>query len=321
MHGHHLTIEDREIIAQMRAAGLSQARIARRLHCHPSTISRELRRNADSPGLYLPSRAQAKADRRRRHSKQPWKLEGTPLADYVKEGLRRYWSPEQIAGRLRIEHPDDPTRWVSHQTIYHWIERRKNAGDTWHTFLRQGHRRGRKRRGKAEKRGRIAGRVGIEHRPAAVEARSRLGDWESDTLAGSGSKACLATHVERVSRYTVLAKLPDRTARRFNAGSLRAFARHGDLPFETITADNGKEFSRFRVLQRKLGLAVYFARPYHSWERGLNENTNGLLRQFFPKGLDIAYAAHPYVRYAEALLNNRPRKCLGYRRPLEVLRE
>ena len=206
-------------------------------------------------------------------------------------------------------------------TIYHFIERRKSAGDSWHTFLRQGHRRGRKRRGKAGKRGRIAGRVGIEHRPAAVEARSRLGDWESDTLAGSGSKACLATHVERVSRYTVLAKLPDRTARRFNAGSLRAFARHGDLPFETLTADNGKEFSRFRVLQRKLGLAVYFARPYHSWERGLNENTNGLLRQFFPKGLDIAYATHPYVRYVETLLNNRPRKCLGYRTPLEVLRE
>jgi len=165
------------------------------------------------------------------------------------------------------------------------------------------------------------GRVGIEHRPAEVDRKDRLGDWESDTVAGSGSRACLATHVERVSKYTVLAWLPDATAGRFNAGTLRAFARHGALPCETMTTDNGKEFPRFCELERKLGLDVYFARPYHAWERGLNENTNGLLRQFFPKGLDLRLVTYPYVRHVEELLNNRPRKSLGYRTPNDVLRE
>lgn len=320
MHGHHLTIEEREILAQERAAGRTQRQIADRLGCHPSTVSRELKRNGGTFGLYLPSRAQALADRRRRQSKRPWKLEGTDLRRRVQEGLQRYWSPEQIAGRLRREHPDRPERWVSHQCIYEWIERERSAVGTWHRCLRRGGRR-RRRRGSPEKRGRIVGRVGIEHRPPEVAARVRLGDWESDTLAGSRSRACLATHVERLSRYTVLAKLRDRTAERFNAGTVRAFARHGNLPRKTLTADNGKEFARFAFLETTLGLDVYFARPYHAWERATIENTNGLLRQFFPKGMDLRRVTHVDVRRVESLLNTRPRKCLGYRTPHEVLRE
>lgn len=321
MHGRHLTMDEREMIAPLRAAGQSQAQIARRLGCDRSTISREVRRNGETGGTYWPSRAQARADRRRNESKRPWKLDGTDLEGYVRDRLRQYWSPEQIAGRLRFERPDDPGGWVSHQGIYDWIARQRAAGATWHTCLRQSHRKRRKRYGTAEKRGRIVGRVGIEHRPTVVDKRSRLGDWESDTLAGRGSTVCLATHVERVSKYTVLAQLLDKTAARFNAGTVRAFARHGDLPCETMTADNGKEFAAFKGLERQLGLAVYFAQPYHAWERGLNENTNGLLRQFFPKGCDIAKATYPYVKHVESLLNNRPRKALGYRTPLEVLRE
>jgi len=314
-------MDEREMMAQRRAEGQTQAEIARRLGCHRATIRREVRRNAEPNRDYRPSRAQARADRRRRESKQPWKLDGTDLGTSVQDRLRQSWSPEQIAGRLRLDHPEQRDRWVSHQGIYDWIARQRAAGGTWHTFLRQGHRKRRKRYRTSEKRGRIVGRVGIEHRPAVVETRSRLGDWESDTVAGSGSTVCLATHVERVSKYTVLAKLLDGTAARFNAGTLRAFGRHVDLPFETMTADNGKEFAAFGALERKLGLAVYFAQPYHAWERGLNENTNGLLRQFFPKGYDIAKATYPYVKYVETLLNTRPRKALGYRTPVEVLRE
>lgn len=321
MHRGHLTIQEREIMARRRAEGLSQAAMARQLGRHPSTISRELRRNVGGDGGYWPSLAQARAGRRRRQSKTPWKLQQTALGRHVQEQLQQYWSPEQIAGRLRQEHPDDRKRWVSHQGIYAWIARQKAAGGAWHTFLRQSHRKRRKRYGTAEKRGRIAGRVGIEHRPAEVDRKERLGDWESDTVAGSGSTACLATHVERVSKYTVLAWLPDATARRFNAGTVRAFGRHEALPRKTLTADNGKEFAAFGELERKLGVAVYFARPYHAWERGLNENTNGLLRQFFPKGLDLRLVTYPYVRYVETLLNSRPRKALGYRTPQEVLRE
>lgn len=320
MHGCHLTLDEREIIAQLTAAGHRQAEIARRIGCHPCTISRELARNRSPDGSYRPSRAQVLTAQRRRLSKRPWKVEGTPLGRYVQDKLREYWSPEQIAGRLRHEQPGRPDRWVSHECIYQWLARQKASGGSWQGFLRQGHRR-RRRRGSPETRGRIVGRVGIEHRPAEVEARSRRGDWESDTLAGSGSPACLATHVERVSKYTVLARLSDARARTFNAGTVRAFRRHPGLPLLTTTADNGKEFAAFAVLERTLGLDVYFARPYHAWERGLNENTNGLLRQFFPKGLDLRGATHPYVKYVEHLLNTRPRKSLAYRTPLEVLRE
>ena len=320
MHGRHLTLEDREVIAQLAAAGHAQAQIARRIGCHPATVSRELARNRSPDGCYRPSRAQLLTAQRRRLTKRPWKLEGTGLGQYIQEKLREYWSPQQIAGRLRCEHPERPDQWVSHECIYQWIARQKALGGSWQGFLRQGHRK-RRRRGRPETRGRIVGRVGIEHRPAAVQARSRRGDWESDTLAGGGSQARLASHVERLSKYTVLAKLLDGKARTFNAGTLRAFRRHPGLPLLTLTADNGKEFAAFAVLERKLGLDVYFARPYHAWERGLNENTNGLLRQFFPKGLDLRGATHPYVKYVEHLLNTRPRKSLGYRTPIELLRE
>jgi len=320
MHGRHLTLEEREILAQERAAGRSHAVIARRLGCDRSTIWRELKRNGGAFGMYLPSRAQALADRRRRRSKRPWKLEETDLGRRVQEGLQQCWSPEQIAGRLRREQPDRPDRWVSHQCIYDWIRRERASGGTWHRCLRRRGRRYR-RRGGPENRGRIVGRVGIEDRPPEVAARIRLGDWESDTLSGSRSRACVATHVERLSRYTVLAKLPDGTAERFNAGTVSAFARHGDLPRQTLTADNGKEFARFAVLETSLGLDVYFARPYHAWQRGTVENTNGLLRQFFPKGMDLGQVTPTQVQRVESLLNHRPRKCLGYRTPHEVLRE
>lgn len=320
MHGRHLTLDDREVIAQLLAARCPQAEIARRIGCHPSTVSRELARNRSPDGSYRPSRAQLLAAERRGHSKCPWKLEDTQLGRHVQDRLRQYWSPEQIAGRLRYEQPDRPDRWVSHECIYQWIARQEAVGVSWRGFLRQG-RRKRRRRGRPETRGRIVGRIGIEQRPAEVDARTRRGDWESDTLAGGGSRAGLATHVERVSKYTVLAKLADARARTFNAGTWRAFARHPGVPLLTLTADNGKEFAAFVVLERKLGVDIYFANPYHAWERGLNENTNGLLRQFFPKGLDLRGATHPYVKYVEHLLNSRPRKSLAYRTPLEVLRE
>jgi IS30 family transposase len=320
MHGCHLTIDDREVIAELIAARRSQAAVAERLGCSRSTISRELSRNRSPDGSYRPSRAHAAAQRRRRHSKRPWKLEATALEAYVRDKLRRYWSPEQIAGRLRYLRPDRPQCWVSHTCIYEWLARREACGERWRGFLRQGHRK-RRKGGRPERRGRIPGRVGIEERPDVVDLRSRPGDWESDTMAGSDSTACLATHAERISRYTVLAKLADATAKRFTAGSVRAFRRHGGLPLETITADNGKEFADFAALRRRLDVDVYFARPYHAWERGLNENTNGLLRQFFPKGFDIRGATHPYVRHVEHLLNTRPRRCLGYRTPAEVMRE
>lgn len=319
MHGRHLTLGERELLAIGLALGQTRVEVAQGLGCHPGTIRRECQRN-QVEGTYLPARAQALADERRRGSKVPWKLERPDLAAFVKDGLREYWSPQEIAGRWRKGHPRRRGQWVSHQCLYDWIWRQKDHGQTWHRYLRRAYKKRRKRQESPERRGRIVGRVGIEERPAIVEKRARLGDWESDRVEGSGSTASLASHVERKSRYTVLAKLSDGRAATFNEGTIRAFERHGGLPLRTTTADNGKEFAAHADLTARLGLDVYFANPYHAWERGTNENTNGLVRQFFPKGLDLRWVSPRQVVHVERLLNNRPRKCLGYRTPLEVLR-
>ena len=318
MHGRHFTLSDREVLARRHARGEHPGDMAQELGCHVRTVYRELKRNA-SDGHYYPARAQALADQRRRASKRPWKLENPALRQYVQDKLSQYGSPEQIAGRLEIDFADQPAMRISPQGLYDWIARQKASGGSWHTYLRQAHRKRRKRYGSSENRGRIVDRVGIEQRPAEVEAKCRLGDWESDTIAGSSSPACLASHVERVSRYTVLAKLPDGKAQRLNAGTVRAFERHGSLPRHTTTADNGKEFAAHTALSTKLGWSVYFAHPYHAWELGLNENTNGLVRQFFPKGLDLERVSGHDVRRVERLLNHRPRKSLNYRTPAEVM--
>ena len=319
MHGRHLTIIDREVIGKMLAMGRSHSQIAAALKVHSGNVGRELKRNSTGDGDYFPSQAQTLADERRRQSKGPWKMERPGIAAYVQDKLQQYWSPQQIAGRMELDHPDDPSMRISHACIYACVYRLRANGRHWHTYLRQASRKRRKRYGTGEKRGRIVGRVGIENRPAEVQARTRFGDWESDTMAGAARAAYLVTHVERKSRYLVMGRIADRQAATFNAGTLRAFARHPGLPRQTMTADNGKEFAAFGVLEKKLGLEVYFADPYHSWQRGTNENTNGLLRQFFPKGLDLRGATHRYVAHVERLLNTRPRKCLGYRTPQEVL--
>jgi IS30 family transposase len=316
----HLTLSGREVLAQMTCKGEHPQDMAARVGCHRSTIYREWRRNGRD-GDYFAAHAQAAADARRRASKTPWKMNHPPLAAYVQEKLALCWSPEQIAGRLEVDFPDESGMRISHQGIYAWIAAQKAQGGTWHTYLRQARRKRRKRYGSRENRGRIVGRVGIEQRPPEVAGKAVVGHWESDTIAGAGSAACLASHVERLSQYTVLAKLPDAKAASLNTGTLRAFGRHGDLPLLTTTADNGKEFAAHAELTAKLGLDVYFARPYHAWERGLNENTNGLIRQFFPKGLDLAGVTDGQVRRVERLLNTRPRKTLAYRTPVEMLSE
>jgi transposase, IS30 family len=319
MHGRHLSVLDRQELAIGLAFGRPQAELAKQLGFDVRTIRRELRRNAVD-GVYRPIQAQVLAEQRRRESKQPWKLQEAKLAGFVQEGLRQYWSPEEIAGRWRKKHSRQRKRWVSHQCVYDWIWRQQEQGQGWHRYLRRAYKKRRKRRESPETRGRIAGRVGIEERPGVVDRRCRLGDWESDRIEGSHSTASLASHVERKSRYTVLAKLQDGKAATFNAGTIQAFGRHGKLPLRTLTADNGKEFAGHVELAAALDLDVYFARPYHAWERGTNENTNGLVRQFFPKGLDLRQVSPRQVAAVEHLLNHRPRKCLGYRTPLEVMR-
>jgi IS30 family transposase len=314
----HLSMEEREVLARLKLAAESQSKIAKELGRSRSTIWRELRRNRHGDE-YLAYRAQVQAQRRRKKAKAPWKLSYEPLKRYVQEKLVQAWSPEQIAGRLLVDFPSDERMRISHESIYGWVWADQRQGGDIHQWLRQSRRKRRKRRSGKELRGRIPGRVGIENRPAVVETRERFGDWESDTIVGAGQRGSLATHVERKSGYLVAARLPNKKAPTFTRQTVQAFRAEPGLPLETMTADNGKEFADFKKLETELGLSVYFARPYHSWERGLNENTNGLLRQFFPKTRDLSKVSKRELDKVLGLINNRPRKRLGYHAPTEVV--
>lgn len=320
MQYHHLTLDERERIAKMKTEGISANKIAEALGRSCSTITREFRRNGSQKD-YWPSQAQTQADQRRLQSKSPWRMTSPTLSRYVKKQLQQRHSPEQITGRLRLDFPDNTEMRVSHTCLYQWVAAQKQQGRSWHTYLRQAHRKRRKRYGASESRGRIVGRVGIEKRPAAVDRKVRFGDWEGDTVEGAKGTGYLVSHVERKCYYTVLGLMPDKRSETLNRITRRSFRRHKGVPLETITVDNGKEFAGHAQLSRQLGVDIYFSQPYHAWERGINENTNGLLRQFFPKGMDFRNLTTRQIRHVERLLNNRPRKALGYRTPLEVMQK
>ena len=305
----HLTFEERQVLYRLNKAKRPKPEIAAILGRDRSTIYRELNRNAGGRG-YRPQQAQRKADERRLACRREPKMNDPELMKYAKRSLKKDWSPDQIAGRARKEFPRSRRRWVSHQTIYNWLAA---EAPELRVHLRRG-----RRRAQPETRGRIANCVGIEGRPKTVDAKRRYGDWEGDTVVSPGRRSGVVTMVERKSQYLRVRK----TTSLKSPPTMRA-ACHGlgDLPADlrrTMTLDNGKEFARHQVLTDRLGLGVYFAKPYASWQRGLNENTNGLLRQFFPKGTDFARISRRQVARAERLLNERPRKSLGYKTPSEV---
>jgi IS30 family transposase len=310
----HLTFQEREMVSQMHHAHQTAAEIARRLGRHPCTISRELHRNRGRNG-YWAGPAQAKADARR--SDRPWtgKMERPDVACYVRERLRQYWSPDEIAGRSRSDFPDNPRRRVSRQTIYTWIHAQHAAGANWRRYLR---RLGRVRR-RSENRGQLPACISIEGRPAVVDRRARYGDWEGDTVVGRGHQGGAVTLVDRKSGYLLLGKVSDRHAATVRDAIAQLF---GPLPASlrrTLTLDNGKEFAEHESIAAAVALRVYFAKPYCAWQRGTNENTNGLVRQFFPKGSDLVHVPKQRFEKVQHLLNNRPRRRLGYRTPLEIL--
>jgi IS30 family transposase len=308
----------------MRAQGRVQQHIALAIGVSQPTISRELGRNGQG-GRYRPVQAERLSRRRRRQAlaRRGRKLQQPELLQVVQEGLRKFWSPEQIAGRLARQ---KGYAVVSHETIYGWIWQGKRQGQDWHRFLRQAHRKHRRRsRGMPDKRGQIPGRTFIDQRPTEVESRRHFGHWEGDTLVGKDHRGSVVTHVERKSQYLVMAPLPVRDHRELVKVSQAAFTRHEQqvlpLPRKTETLDNGPEFWSHQQLGQALGLAVYFARPHHPWERGTNEQVNGLIRQFLPKGSELLNLPLEEIQRIENLLNNRPRKTLGYRTPIEVLRK
>ncbi len=291
--------------------GYSQSKIAELIEVHKSTVSREIRRNKDGP-KYNPKKAHLKALRRRRVAKKYIKMQ-PELIYRVEQLLRLDFSPEQISGYLA--HNENIR--ISHETIYRYIWSDKKKGGQLYRHLRCGRRKYRKRYGSKQRRGRIVGAVSIDKRPKIVDAKSRIGDWEIDTMTGKQRKGALLTIVERRSKFTLIKKLPDRNAKRLSSAVAHLMRPYKDKVL-TITVDNGKEFAQHTRISRLLEADVYFAHPYHAWERGLNENTNGLLRQYFPKGTDFTKIKKDLVKLAMDRLNLRPRKTLNFKSPNDV---
>ena len=306
-----LTIEQRYQISGLKKAGFNQSRIASDLNIHKSTISRELRRNKGQRG-WRPGQAQEKATARRQRCVGASKFRD---ADWqaVDKLIRDDFSPVQISERMAIEN----TLRISHETIYRHIYDDKRAhGDLCRHLRCQKPHRKRYRSGQ-ERRGTLKNRISIDERPVIVEKKERIGDWEGDTVIGKGQKGALLTLVERASRYTLASMLPSKHAEGITAAAVALLGPHKGK-CHTMTFDNGKEFAGHESMTKQLGMAVYFAHPYHSWERGLNENTNGLLRQYFPKGSCFEEVTEAQVQAAVERLNHRPRKILGFKTPFEV---
>lgn len=306
-----LTDEQRYQIEALKREGFTQEDIAKSIGKSPSTISRELRRNGDDNG-YRGALAVKRTDKRRREAKKSEKLD-LAMCSMIKNLLEDYLSPEQISGRLMLEKEIA----ISHETIYRYVWDDKSRGGILYKSLRTQGKRYRARGNNKDSRGRIKNAVSIDERPKVVDEKSRIGDWEIDTVIGKNHKQAFVTIVERKSKFTVMKKVENRTAELVAAATIDLLRPYKDYVL-TITADNGKEFAHHEKVAKALECDYYFAHPYSSWERGLNENTNGLIRQYFPKGSRFEEVTERMVKRAKGQLNRRPRKTLGYATPTEV---
>ena len=304
-----LTQEERYQIHALLKAGLDQTEIAMVLKRHKSTISREIRRNRGLRG-YRPIQAQRLADERRQSRVKP--RISTSSWSTVERLLREDWSPEQISLWLK----EECNVAISHEWIYQFVLQDKAAGGDLYRHLRCQKQR-RKRYGTYGRRGQLVDRISIDERPAVVDSRSRIGDWELDTIIGKGHKQAIVSLTERKSRYTLIKKVKRKTAQLVSDAIISLLSPVSGK-VHTLTSDNGKEFAEHKNIANKLDAEFYFAHPYASWERGLNENTNGLIRQYFPKNRDFATIAQSEINKVMDKLNNRPRKCLGIKTPNQV---
>lgn len=306
----HLTQDERYQIAILAKAGHDKSEIARLMNRHKSTISREMTRNRGARG-YRPKQAHALSQARIRAAEnspcvaaETWAIVDVKLAET--------WSPEQISGHLKVNGQAS----ISHEAIYQHIYADKRAGGTLHRALRCQKAR-RKRYGGRERRGTIPNQVSIDLRPAIVAERGRFGDWEGDLVIGAGQKQALVTLNERTSRYALMAHVPFKTAEAVSDAMISLL-----MPFtacvHTLTTDNGKEFAQHERIAKQLDADFFFAHPYAAWERGANENMNGLIRQFFPKKTAFESITPSDIELAMHRLNHRPRKCLGFKTPHEV---
>lgn len=313
MRYYQLTENERYQIYALKKAGHSQSEIAEVLGRHPSTISRELKRNRGLRG-YRPKQAEIFSSTRRQQAHKHRKVTEEVKA-WVDQLTRQELSPQQTVAYIE----ENKGIRLHHETVYQLIYQDKAHGGDLHSHLRIASKSYRKRYGSYDRRGKIKNRVSIDDRPSVVDRRNRIGDWEGDTIVGKGRKSALLTLVERKTLYTIIVKLSGKQAQPLAASAIKAL-----MPIKekvkTITLDNGLEFAAHQEIAKQLDADIYFAHPYASWERGINENTNGLIRQYFPKGIDFSTVSEEEIKHVMDRLNNRPRATRNYRSPNELFR-
>ena len=312
MEYRHLTAQERYLILHHKSNGYSLRQIGEMLNRSASTISRELRRNVSGDGRYRPDTADSYAKTRRWRCRRGSQFDAQDI-ELVQRLVQRKWSPEQISRRLRKLRQLD----IGTATIYRLLARERAQGGSSWLQLRQLSHRYRKGYRVVDRRGRMQGKRPLGERPPGATDRSEAGHLEGDTVMGSDGRHCLLTLVDRKTRKLRMIKLPARQACEVNKALIRE-VRSGRLKLKSLTLDNGTEFHGFKELEEKLGIKVYFAQPYHSWERGTNENTNGLIRQYLPKRSCFKNLTQRQCNQIEQELNERPRKILGFNTPNEA---
>jgi IS30 family transposase len=309
-----LSSKERIVLEKLKCSGLKQKEIAKILKRTASTISKELSRNKDKNGNYSYKSAKKKLQKRRTKANQKFKklVSGFSMKQYVTRKLKKFWSPQQIASKLRFKGQK-----ICHETIYQFVYWER---PDLKKYLRSQKGKYRRRHGtfNREKVREEAAKKRIDSRPEIVERRERIGDWEGDTIRGGDHKSAVLTHVDRKSGYLIANRMERALAEKVRITTVAEFSKLPKNKLHTITYDNGTEFSEHETTERWLDTNIYFAYPYHSWERGTNENTNGLLRQFFPKGTDFTKITDFDLQAAVKLINNRPRKRLQYHTPQEI---
>ena len=307
-----LTLEKRYHISALQKAGLNQKEVAIELGVHPSTISRELRRNNDKIRGYNAELAQIKSTKIERQKKKRFSLT-KHIEKYIRAKLKQDWSPEQISGRMKL----DIGVSVVHETIYRYIYTNKRNGGKLYKYLRHKNKKYHCRSNDYQARGTIINRVMIDKRPKVVEKKNRIGDLEIDTVIGKDHKGALVTVVDRKSKFVLIKNVPSKEAQVVTDALIEMIQPIKGIT-HTITSDNGKEFAYHKQVSDALDTDFYFANPYHSWERGLNEHTNGLIRQYLPKKSEFLHVSKEEIIMIQDRLNHRPRKVLNYKTPYEV---
>ncbi len=324
----HLSQEERDQMAIMLQENIPKTRIAKELRRNYSTIYREIMRNHTSMDrrynnspkkkkfIYLPDRAQKKYEQSRKKSKSPFPLKNAFVYRFVIEHLKKGWSPELISGRLKLRYGEKHS--ISHECIYQFIYSKRGRKMKLCKYLPRRHKKRRKHSGRSTRRHLIPNRKDISQRPKEVEDRKTPGHWEGDSIVGVGKRSALHTEVERHSRYLLIGKKKRKTAEETATVMTEMYLSVPEHLRKTTTADNGSEFCQHEEVTQNTRIQVFFARPYHSWERGSNENANGLVRRFFPKKTDFDPISEQEIQAVQDAINHRPKKCLDFRTPHEV---